>query len=223
MGDTIMDETPQNINADSKNKSDSPDNLKSNDKDILEKAPQNTNADSKNKFDLPDNLKSNDKDNKDETQQKNNEDSVNQSTYFDNLVKLNLVNLIANSQLVKNQTKGSVFLASVVGFIGLILIIMGLVVGLIRQDTPIITYLSFAAGIIIEIISGILFYQHNKMICQLKGYHDNLLDVQNILLSFKLIEGTKDVKEKSLLIHKMIESFVKKKSFDPTAMLLSDL
>ena len=128
-------------------------------------------------------------------------DSSTQSTYFDSLVKINIENLGDYYRLVKVHTKESFRLAA----------IAGLAVGFLRQDLQNLSYLSSASGIVIEFISGVFFYLYNKTVRQLKGYHDSLLDVQNILLSFKLIESTQDEKEKSVMIQKMIEFLVGKK------------
>jgi len=56
-----------------------------------------------------------------------------------------------------------------------------------------------------------MFYLYSQTVRQLKGYHDSLLDVQNILLSFKLIEGTSDEKERSAMTQKMIEFLATRK------------
>lgn len=41
-------------------------------------------------------------------------------------------------------------------------------------------------------MTSLLFYLYNKTIIQLKEYHSSLLDVQNVLLSFKLIQDIDD-------------------------------
>ena len=44
----------------------------------------------------------------------------------------------------------------------------------------------------------------------MKEYHDSLLSVQNILLSFKLVEDTKDENEKAKMVGQMISYLVSK-------------
>lgn len=124
-------------------------------------------------------------------------------TYFDSLVQINVSNLDAYYSLVKVHTKRSFIFSAIVGFIGFGLILLGLVVSYLKPELKNITYIASSAGIITEFISGIFFYLYNKNIRQLKDYHDSLLDVQNILLSFKLIETTKNEDKRISMTDKM--------------------
>jgi hypothetical protein len=136
------------------------------------------------------------------------------SNYFDKLVNINIDNLGDYYRLVKVHSRQSFLISVVSGIVGLIFIIIGISVGFKDNKVENITYISTASGILIEFITSIFFYLYNKNVRQLKEYHDSLLDVQNILLSFKLIETTKDDKEKSVMIQKMIEFLVGKKRFE---------
>lgn len=71
-----------------------------------------------------------------------------------------------------------------------------------------IGYIATGSGIFVEFISGVLFFLYNRTVRQLKEYHDSLINVQNILLSFKLIESIKDEKSKTEMISKMITRLV---------------
>jgi hypothetical protein len=144
-----------------------------------------------------------------------------QDTYFDKLVKLNIENLSSYYFLVKNHTKSSFQLTIVALVIGFLFIIIGLVIGIIDKNAIQIGYIASGCGLFIEFISGIIFYQYNKAIMQLKSYHDSLIDVQNILLSFKLIESTSDENKRSEMIAKMIEYIIGKK-IDKSSLSKSD-
>jgi len=138
------------------------------------------------------------------------EPSENKPEYFDSLVKINVENLAAYYSLVKTHTSQSFKVSLVISVIGFMLIAAGLVIGF-KYDDKTIGYISTGSGIITEFISGVLFYLYNKTVRQLKEYHDSLINVQNILLSFKLIESTTDEKAKAEMVTKMLEYLVQKK------------
>ena len=125
--------------------------------------------------------------------------------YFDQLVKINIENLSDYYSLVKIHTGQSFNASIIVAVVGFVLIAAGLAAGFINENFRNITYLATGAGMMVEFISGVMFYLYSKTVRQLKSYHDSLLDVQNILLSFKLIESTEDEKDRSAMTLKMIE------------------
>ena len=137
-------------------------------------------------------------------------DNEGKPEYFDSLVKINVENLAAYYSLVKTHTSQSFKVSLLVSIIGFMLIISGLVIGF-KYDDKIIGYIATGAGILTEFISSVLFYLYNKTVRQLKEYHDSLINVQNILLSFKLIENTSDEKSKAEMVSKMLEYLVQKK------------
>jgi len=138
-------------------------------------------------------------------------DVTEQTTYFDSLVSINIQNLGDYYSLVKTHTEKSFALASRTSTVGFILIVVGLAVSYVEPTQfQGISYLVSGAGIIIEIISSLFFYLYNKTVRQLKEYHDSLLDVQNILLSFKLIETTKTETDKTTMMTTMIEFLIGK-------------
>ena len=51
----------------------------------------------------------------------------------------------------------------------------------------------------------------------MKEYHDSLLTVQNILLSFKLAEDTHDEGEKTKIVSQMLAYLINKQSSPPLA------
>lgn len=132
-------------------------------------------------------------------------------TYFDSLVNINIENLGEYYSLVKKHTQKSFALSCTVSVSGFILIVLGLVFQYTNNDYENISFLVTSSGIVVELVSGLFFYLYNKTIRQLKDYHDSLLEVQNILLSFKLIEETEQVNERLPLITKMIEFLVSRR------------
>lgn len=134
----------------------------------------------------------------------------NKPEYFDSLVKINVENLAAYYSLVKTHTSQSFKVSLLISIVGFALIAAGLIIGF-KYDDKIIGYISTGSGIVTEFISGILFYLYNKTVRQLKEYHDSLINVQNILLSFKLIESTTDEKAKAEMVSKMLEYLVQKR------------
>jgi hypothetical protein len=95
------------------------------------------------------------------------------------------------------------------GVVGFILICSGLIFGYFNSNTSIV-YVSTAAGILIEFISSIFFYLYNKTIRELKDYHERLLQVQNILLAFKIVDDTTDQQKKASMLEQMLATLIKK-------------
>ncbi len=130
-------------------------------------------------------------------------------SYFDRLVDINVTNLEAYYGLVKIHTNNSFQVSIAAGCIGFVLIITGLILGFTNiTNAPSISYLSAGAGIITEFIAGVFFYLYNRTVRQLKEYHDSLIRVQNILLSFKIVGDTKDDDRKNILMELMLKCLI---------------
>jgi hypothetical protein len=125
--------------------------------------------------------------------------------YFDRLVNINVENLSEYYALVKQHSRKSFNLSFIIVVLGFVLIVVGIAIGFANTEYRNISYLAAAAGIIVNFIGGAVFVLYTRTVLQLKQYHDSLLDVQNILLSFKLIEGTSEVAERSAMTLRMIE------------------
>jgi len=139
--------------------------------------------------------------------------------YINELVEINLTRLDEYYNEVKRHTFYSFTFSMVVGLVGFSLIIVGIFLG---YDSEKVTtaYISGIAGILIEFISGIFFYLYNKTVKQLKLYHDNLIDLQNTLLSFQLIERVNKPSDKDSIIGKIVDYLIGKqvaKQIDPVA------
>lgn len=115
-------------------------------------------------------------------------------------------NLAAYYELVKIQTDKSFRASLSVAYFGAGLIVIGLALGFFRTDAADkVTYISTGAGVLTEFISGVFFWLYSKTVRQLREYHDSLISVQNVLLSFKLVSDTKDPKDKAEMVSKMCE------------------
>ncbi|AQR69711.1 hypothetical protein BZG29_16280 [Janthinobacterium sp. LM6] len=132
-------------------------------------------------------------------------DAKDSSSYFQNLVTINVTNLKEYYFLVKQHTNGSFRAAIGAGIIGFLLILLGLLAGYLKSDLGTVTYIATGAGLITEFISGIFFFLYSKTVRQLKDYHDSLIDVQNVLLSLKLLESVDDPALRAPMITRMLE------------------
>lgn len=133
--------------------------------------------------------------------------------YFNKLVQINIENLSAYYDQVKSHANKSFIVSLIMSILGFAIITAGLVVGFSSQDQrTLIIFVSAASGIITEAIAALFFYLYTKTVHQMKGYHDGLLYVQNILLSLKLLEGADNIgpEMKAQSINKLIEYLLKK-------------
>ncbi|SEJ89796.1 hypothetical protein SAMN05660742_12269 [Propionispira arboris] len=132
--------------------------------------------------------------------------------YFTPLVNLNIKNLGDYYELVKESNAKSFWVALIMSGIGITIIFLAIMAGFSgNPEYKDVAYISTVAGVFIELITGLLFYLYNKTIIQLKKYHSSLLDMQNVLLSFKLIGDVKDEKVKIELMKEMLSFLVKHK------------
>jgi hypothetical protein len=122
-------------------------------------------------------------------------------SYFEDLVKINLKNLAAYYELVKIQTDKSFRATLSIAYFGAFLIITGLILQFVKAaDQASIPYIASGAGVLTEFIASVFFWLYSKTVSQLRGYHDSLISVQNILLSFKLASDTKDETKKAEML-----------------------
>ncbi len=136
----------------------------------------------------------------------------NSPTYFDSLVRINVENLAAYYSLMKVHTDNSFRVSLWSGVLGFLLVVAGLVMGLVKdQSNQTVAVIAAASGVVIEFISGVFFYLYNKTVIRLKEYHDSLLAVQNILLTFKIIGDTTNDVERSRMTSELIGYLIGKK------------
>jgi len=133
-------------------------------------------------------------------------------SYFDSLVRINIENLSAFYVLVKLHNDKSFKVAVRVCVFGFLLVIVGLILTIINISNPLGSYITIACGVITEIIAGVLFYIYNRTTRQIRGFYDSLLTEQNILLSFKLMEDSKDENEKAKIVSQMLTNLINKQN-----------
>ena len=134
-----------------------------------------------------------------------------ETSYFERLVQINVTNLAEYYAMVKVHTDNSFKVSIVAGSIGFVLIILGAAIGFSNNsDMKTIAYISSGAGIITEFISSIFFYLYNRTVRQLKDYHDSLIDVQNVLLSFKIVGDLSDEKDRVKMVSEMLKFLIGK-------------
>jgi len=131
------------------------------------------------------------------------------SQYFTSLVRINVDNLSDYYTLVRVHTNNSFWASLGAGLLGFSLIGVGLGFGFGSHDSATISYISTGSGVIVEFISGVFFYLYNRTVRQLKDYHDSLLDVQNILLSFKIVEDA-DATDRAILFGKILSYLLRR-------------
>lgn len=129
--------------------------------------------------------------------------------YINELVEINVTRLDEYYNEVKRHTTYSFLFALIVGLVGFFLIVVGIVLGYDGERLT-TAYMAGISGILIEFISGVFFYLYNKTVEQLKLYHDNLIDLQNTLLSFQLIERVNKSYDKDLIISKIVDYLIGK-------------
>jgi hypothetical protein len=133
------------------------------------------------------------------------------TAYFDQLVTINVDNLGAYYAQVKAQTYNSFMVSLIVGVIGFLFILGGLLVGMLgTTSSETLPYLSVASGVMTEFIGAVFFYLYSKTVRQMKEYHDSLLAVQNVLLSFKLVGEIKNDDTKASMMGQMLEYLMRK-------------
>lgn len=122
-------------------------------------------------------------------------------TYFDRLVDINLSNLADYYFLIKDQANKGFSASLLASSLGFLLIAGGLAYGLFdKANSQMVTYVSATSGVITEFIAAVFFYIYNRTVRQMKGYHDNLLTVQNILLAFKIVDKTQNDSERTAMM-----------------------
>lgn len=132
-------------------------------------------------------------------------------SHFDSLVNINIENLAEYYRLVKGHTQKSFNASLAVAFFGFILICIGLAISFNNNEFNVFSYVATGSGVLMEFISATFFYLYSKTVRQLKGYHDSLIEVQNMLLSFRLIDATEGQENKVKLTEKMIDYLSKVK------------
>jgi hypothetical protein len=129
---------------------------------------------------------------------------------YNRLVKINLDNLSEFYETAKSHASRSFLITLIGSLVGLFVLFSSFIIGFFNKDYQNIAYLSAGSGLILQMISGVLFYIYNKTIQQMKGYHESLVEVQNVLLSFKIIDEVGKQEDKIQLMKELLQFMNKK-------------
>jgi len=144
------------------------------------------------------------------------------SEYFDRLVDINVNNLGDYYGLVRLHNDKSFSISVGAGVVGFVLIAAAIGLALFSnagQKLP--TAISAGSGVITEFIGAVFFYLYNRSVREMRDYFDSLLTVQNILLSLKLVNDTRDEKEKVKMVGMMLSYLVGRKTLEAKSLLSS--
>jgi len=128
--------------------------------------------------------------------------------YFDQLVAINLGNLGEYYRLVKSHANRSFVIAALASVSGFTLVLVGVGYAVLHENAEVVGFVSAGAGTVIEIVSAVFFVLYSKTVRQLKDYHDSLLDVQNVLLSLRMIEDIADPDVRARTVSEVVRSLI---------------
>ena len=132
--------------------------------------------------------------------------------YYASLVKLNIDNLQRNYELVRIHSNRSFVTSASVATAGFTLIAIGLIVGIFQSANETITIVSSSAGVITTFISSMFFWMYSKTVTQMKGYHDSLLNVQDVLLAFKVVQDAQNPTTREVMMTSLLTTLVSVKT-----------
>lgn len=132
--------------------------------------------------------------------------------YYASLVKLNIDNLQRNYELVRIHSNRSFLTSIAVATGGFALIAIGLIVGIFQTDNQTVTIVSASAGVITTFISSMFFVMYSKTVTQMKGYHDSLLNVQDVLLAFKVVQDAPNPVTRESMMTSLLTTLVSVKT-----------
>lgn len=132
--------------------------------------------------------------------------------YYASLVKLNIDNLQRNYELVRLHSNRSFLTSIAVAIGGFTLIVLGLIVGIFQGANETITIVSSSAGVITTFISSMFFWMYSKTVTQMKGYHDSLLNVQDVLLAFKVVQDASNPATREMMMTSLLTTLIAVKS-----------
>jgi hypothetical protein len=128
--------------------------------------------------------------------------------YFRSLVTINVTSLRDYYYLVKSHT-GAGFRASILAaVIGFALVAAAVVFAYTHPNEESVALLAGGSGVLMQFISGVFFVLYSRTVRQLKAYHDSLLDVQDVLLSLKLVETVQDSPAKTEMLKALVTSLM---------------
>lgn len=127
--------------------------------------------------------------------------------FFNKLVKINFKYLDQYYLQTQEQADKSFRLTLFACFIGLAIIVTGIVMMFLGKTEP--AYVTTAAGILSEFIAAVFFYLYNKTVQKMSQYHHKLVITQNISLALKISQELPDSEKpnaQNKLIDKLTEN-----------------
>lgn len=115
---------------------------------------------------------------------------------------VNIYQLNAYNDQTKLQANKSFIVAIIISIIGFIILCLGLYFSYKEKMTS--GFLTTGVGLIIEFISGTIFYLYNKTIIKMGEYHKKLVLTQNISLALKASEDL-ELKDRTKVKIKIVE------------------
>lgn len=131
------------------------------------------------------------------------------TAYLDELVSLNLTNLALYYKQVERHTNKSFWSGLIAAIMAFLLLVTGTAMALVTEDNYLSSALVSASGLLSGFISSIFFSLYNRTVIQMKKYHDNLIQAQNTLLAFRVLDSIKNDDSRDKTIHMMAEELVK--------------
>ncbi|MEG0236561.1 TRADD-N-associated membrane domain-containing protein [Cetobacterium sp.] len=130
--------------------------------------------------------------------------------FNNNMIKINIYQLNAYNDQTKSQANKSFKIASRTSIIGFILLCIGLVSVFLGKNKP--GYLTTGVGLLIEFLSGIIFYLYNKTIVKMGEYHKKIVLTQNIALALKAtddFEANKKMEVRGKIVDEILKDINK--------------
>lgn len=111
--------------------------------------------------------------------------------YFTQLLKLNVDHITVYYLLGIRQATRSFLLTIGAALAGFSVLLGGILMSFFRGEEAIATLdaVTIASGLLIEFISGVMFYLYNKTAARLDAFYPELLRVQDIFLGLKLTQS----------------------------------
>lgn len=116
--------------------------------------------------------------------------------FFNNLVKINFKYIDRYYLQTQIQADKSFLMSAVAAFVGLLIIIAGIVLmyfGKATSASVTPAHITTATGVICEVIAALFFYLYNRTTMSMTAYHQKLVLTQNIGLALRI---TQDLPEK---------------------------
>ncbi|RPF55264.1 TRADD-N-associated membrane domain-containing protein [Aquisalibacillus elongatus] len=140
---------------------------------------------------------------------KNNDSTFNNNVF--NTIQLNLNQTTEYYTINKSQARKS-FTASVTAIVaGLITILVGIWLIYFKENIT-TSVISFASGVLLEIIGGMYFHLYNKSLEQLNYFYGKLERMQDIMVAIELANGINDETKKVELQEKIIVKLIERSS-----------